>query len=36
MRAVSISALMAKAEPVWFWQSRQWQQCVNIGREASL
>jgi hypothetical protein len=25
-RAVSMSALMTKALPVWRWQSRQWQQ----------
>jgi hypothetical protein len=25
------SALSTKALPVWRWQSRQWQQCTNIG-----
>jgi hypothetical protein len=33
MRSVSISALSTKAEPVWRWQSRQWQQCTNIGSD---
>ena len=27
----SISALIAKPEPVCRWQSRQWQQLVNMG-----
>ena len=31
LRSVSISALMAKALPVWRWQSRQWQQWTIIG-----
>src|SRR5690606_11408424 len=35
MRDVSISALIANAPPVCCWQSVQWQQCVNIGRDVS-
>jgi hypothetical protein len=35
MRSVSISALITKALPVCRWQSRQWQQCTNIGFELS-
>jgi hypothetical protein len=30
-RSVSIMALMRKAEPLTFWQERQWQQWVTIG-----
>ena len=35
LRSVSINALSAKAEPVWRWQLRQWQQCVNSGGAVS-
>jgi hypothetical protein len=31
MQLRSITALIAKALPVCFWQSRQWQQFTNIG-----
>src|SRR4029077_2960533 len=32
-RSDSIRALSTNALPVWRWQSRQWQQCTNIGAE---
>src|SRR5690349_14857298 len=32
-RSASIRALMTKALPVCRWQSRQWQQCTNIGAD---
>lgn len=34
-RSASMSALSTKALPVCRWQSRQWQQCTNIGSEVS-
>src|SRR5215469_4747160 len=33
MRSVSMSALSTKALPVCRWQSRQWQQCTNMGAD---
>jgi hypothetical protein len=32
-RSASTRALIANALPVWRWQSRQWQQCTNIGAD---
>jgi hypothetical protein len=34
IRSASISAFTANAEPVWRWQSLQWQQRTNIGAPA--
>jgi hypothetical protein len=35
IRSVSIRALSTKALPVCRWQSRQWQQCTNMGADVS-